>query len=135
VPWVTFEFSSCWWDRLLFMYGASLISACFYVISNYDYRLIFIIPTLPLLIRSRSTLGPTLWTIWIGLELLAVWAYGLNRGIKATVQLLGANEHIGRLVAGMAYMVEYALSYPLVALLIAGVFRLTVDHWKEISWK
>ncbi|HAV12753.1 MAG TPA: hypothetical protein DCX06_04545 [Opitutae bacterium] len=63
-------------DELYFLLGSSVLTFCFFLSGNWDYRLIFVIPTLPLLLRllksSRRIPKATALTYLIA-TLLTAW--------------------------------------------------------------
>ena len=123
------------WQRSAYSCGAAVLIGCYFTISNFDYRLVFIIMTVPLLLADRDGMPPILFRVWIGLILFALWAYGINRAIKGTVGTFVADERILQHVGGAVYLVEYLATYPLFAFLIGGLVRLALDQWNNLPWR
>lgn len=127
--------SSTIWQRSAFSCGAALLIGCYFAISNYDYRLVFVIMTVPLILAERDGMPTFVFRAWIGLILFTLWAYGINRAIKGAIGLFVADDGILQQVGGALYLIEYLAAYPLFALFVGGLVRLAIDHWRSLQWR
>ena len=127
--------SSTIWQRSAYSCGAALLLGCYFAISNYDYRLVFVIMTIPLILAERDGMPRLVFPAWIALILISLWAYAINRAIKGGIGLFVADEGILQQVGGVLYLIEYFAAYPLFALLVGGFMRLAIDHWRGLQWR
>ena len=111
--------------------GGSVLALTFFVSSNYDYRCVFIIFTVPYLFRvARSGNLLQAWAarISLALSVYVMWAFGTHQAI---LSLLTSKPHIADWGQALSYLIEFTVTYALIALLMSAIIGLGWHYWRE----
>ena len=116
-------------EKLQFIGGSAIIVFAFFAITNFDYRCVFMLLLIPLLMRSCAKRhggaeGERLVaTVTLGLVLVVLWSTGIVNLIN------NSPEHRSTLVLVMKYLASWVLVFMLMMINAAFVFR----RWNELA--
>jgi hypothetical protein len=98
-------------ETVFMVVGSSILTATFFLNTNFDYRCVFMIFTIPYLSFCRTFAAK----LAIGLSVYVMWAVAIHDALGT----LGA----GRLVT-LSSLIEFSVTYILIALLMSATISL-----------
>jgi uncharacterized membrane protein len=105
-------------ETVFMLVGSSILAATFFLNTNFDYRCVFIIFTIPYLCLCRNWAAK----LAIALSVYVMWAYMIHAALY-------------RLVPGKAVilseLIEFVSTYLLIGLLMSATIRLVLSAWNE----
>jgi hypothetical protein len=106
-------------ETVLLVAGSSILTATFFLNTNYDYRCIFIIFTIPYLCLRQGCVAK----LAIGLSIYVMWASRIHYALYYT---LGP----GRMF-NLSFLIEFSVTYVLIAILMSATINVILTGRME----